>query len=579
MGSNTFSKTAIFLITISIGSIVYSATPPATKNLFAKMGANTSPSTTTVAKVTNSSKVSTPAAPMMKLASAIKATAAPAVKHASAHKVLPVTKPVIRLAEAVTTTTTPAAVVTTTTQVVPISAAPAPVVKPVSGNGQLAFYFQHIDIRTLLQLIAKNSGLNFIISDAVKGDISLNLKNVTWQQALDIVLKTQGLAQRRVGNVVYISTIDDIAVNEAKQLKSEDSIANMAPLKSVLLRLKYTNAADVASILKGAQSSLLTARGQVAIDARTNSVIIRDTKESIDDIMPEIMKLDIPTGQVLIEARIVNIDVTYEEQLGVKFGVTKTQHLSGTLNGANQMNQGVAPQNIDPLTDRLNFNVPAAQLFDGAGAGSVGLALARVGHLLLDLELSALEGERKAQVIARPRVMTSNQQKAVIQTGEEIPYQESTSSGATSVTFKKAVLSLEIVPQITPDKKIVLRLKATQDTRGEDVTIGATSGGDPISIPAINTQEVESNILLHNNETIVIGGVYRTTNTNTTDRVPFLGRLPVVGNLFKHQGVRKEKHELLIFITPKIITNAKQTYDPMLNQKTPLNAGFKEDMS
>lgn len=427
-----------------------------------------------------------------------------------------------------------------------------------SKHDKLSFYFQHIDVRTLLQLIAKNSGLNFIISDNVKGDISLKLTNVTWEQALKIVLKTQSLTSRRVGNVVYISTIDDIMGAETKELKSSDVIANLAPLKSVFLRLKYAIAVDIANLLKGTQGTLLTSRGQIAVDTRTNSLIIRDTKENLADIVPEIKKLDIPAKQVLIEARIVNVDVTYEEELGVRFGISDTRHLSGTLAGANQLTQGINVADITPFTDRLNFNIPANTLFDGAIPGSAALALARIGHILLDLELSALEGEKKAQVIARPRIVTSNQQKAVIETGEEIPYQESTSSGATSVVFKKAVLSLQIIPQITPDNKIVLRIKATEDTRGTNTAVGASTttingSTQPVTIPAINTQEVESTVLLDNNETIAIGGVYRTIKQNTFDRIPFFSSIPVIGHLFDHQGIHNEKHELLIFITPRVV--------------------------
>lgn len=420
-------------------------------------------------------------------------------------------------------------------------------------SNKLSFYFQNIDIRSLLQLIAKNSGLNFIISDAVKGSVTMNLKNVTWQQALDVIAKTHALAQRRIGNVIYISTLDEITTNETKEFRSEEAIAGLAPLKLTLIRLKYTNATDIAALLKGAQGRLLTARGEVAVDVRTNSLIIRDTKVSLAEILRSIKKLDIPARQVLIEAKIVNVDTLYEEELGVKFGVSDTRHLSGTLAGANQLTQGISVANITPLADRLNFNIPAHTLFDGEIPGSIGLALARIGPVMLDLELSALEGESHAQVISRPRVVASNQQKAVIQTGEEIPYQEATSSGATSVVFKKAVLSLTIIPQITPDNKIILRIRATQDTRGQNVTIGQQTNGTPVSIPAINTQEVESNILLNNHETIVIGGVYRKIKTGTLDRIPFFGSLPVVGYFFRHRGEHDEKHELLIFITPSII--------------------------
>jgi len=428
-------------------------------------------------------------------------------------------------------------------------------------NRKMSFNFQNIDLRTLLQLIAKQSGMNFIISDEVKGNVSLNLKNVTWREALDTLLRTQGLTSRQVGNVIFVSTIEDITNNETKQYHSVEQEVNLSPLRSRLIRLKYTSAADLAVLLKGPQSSLLSPRGQVAVDTRTNSVIIRDTRENLADILPTIQRLDIPARQVLIEARIVNIDTTYEEQLGIRFGVTKPEHLTGTLEGGNSLNQGINPAFIQNVanqidyTKRLNFNVPASALFDGTNPGSIALALARISGVLLDLELSAMEGERHAQVIAKPRVVTSNQQKAMIQTGEEIPYQEATSSGATAVVFKKAVLSLTIVPQITPDNRIVLHLRATEDTRGDSVTIG-TTGTTTTQIPSINTQEVESHILLNNNETIVIGGVYRTIAQKTTDRIPFFGTLPLVGFLFRHNGLHNEKHELLIFITPKIIKSS-----------------------
>ena len=422
----------------------------------------------------------------------------------------------------------------------------------------LSFNFQNIDIKVLLQLIAKNSGLNFIIGDAVKGNVTLNLQNLSWRSALNIILKTHALASRQVGNVIYISTIEEITSNESKQLQAEETLANLAPLRSVLIQLRYTNAASLASLLKGERGTLLTSRGEVAVDPRTNSLILRDTPARIAVLERQIKKLDVPARQVLIEARIVNIDTTYEEELGARFGVSDTRHLSGTLAGANQITQGTTPGDVTPFTDRLNFNNPANQLFDGALPGTIGLALGRLGHYLIDLELSALEGERHAQVISRPRVVTSNQEKAIIQTGEEIPYQEATSSGATSVVFKKAVLSLEIIPQITPNNKIILRMKATQDTRGENIAVGDSTGGLPVTIPAINTQAVESNILLNDNETIVIGGVYRVDKRNTMDRIPFFGSLPIVGYLFRHTGSHNEKRELLIFITPKIITSNTQ---------------------
>lgn len=445
-----------------------------------------------------------------------------------------------------------------------------------SAAHKLSFDFQNIDIRALIQLIAKNSGYNFIISDTVKGNITLNLKGVTWQQALDTILKTHALAQRQIGNVIFISTLQEITTTQAMELKSAETLANMAPLKSELVRLSYTNATDIATLLKGQGGSLLSSRGEVAVDARTNSIIIRDIEKNITDLKSTIRRLDVPTRQVLIEARIVSIDTTYEEQLGVKFGLSDSHHLSGTLTGANAIATGTNPGSVG-VTDRLNFNLAAGALStDQTAPGSIGLALARVGHLLLDLELSALEGENHAQIISRPRVITSNQQKATIETGEEIPYQESTSSGATSISFKKAVLSLEIVPQITPDNKILLKMKATQDSRGTDVKI--SGGATPAFIPAINTQEVESNILLKDNETIAIGGVYKTDRSNTVDRIPFLGSLPMVGNLFSHKTQHNEKHELLIFITPKILKNTMQHTETAYNShKKPFDNNLMKD--
>jgi len=436
---------------------------------------------------------------------------------------------------------------------------------PTDKTQSLSFYFQNIEVRSLLQLIARNSGLNFIIGDSVKGSMTLDLKNVTWQEALHIILKTQGLTSRRIGNVIYISTIENIEGTESKEFQSEETIANLMPLQSSVIHLHYANAQMLSKLLKSNDGSLLTTRGQIAIDPRTNTLIIRDTPKNLAILLPEIRKLDIPAKQVQIEARIVNVDKTVEEALGARFGLTGFNHLSGTLNGANEIASGTSPGSVKSYTDRLNFNLPASTLFDGANPGSIGLALARLGPVLLDLELSALEGEKLAQVIARPRVITSNQQKAMIETGEEIPYQEASSSGATTVTFKKAVLSLEIIPQITRDNKIVLNLRVTEDTRGSDVNIGtqATTGSggstNPVSIPAINTQQVQSSVLLNNNETIVLGGVFKTDEHHTLDRIPFFGDLPVIGHLFRYTDDYSKNSELLVFITPKIVSGQPES--------------------
>jgi len=439
-------------------------------------------------------------------------------------------------------------------------------------NGLISFYFQNIAIKSLLQLIAKNSGLNFIISDNVKGDTTLNLKNVTWHQALDIILQSNGLASRKIGSAVFISTMEDIAQKQAKEYQAEENATNMSPLETDFISLKYSDAKVMAKVLKSSDGSLLTSRGEVTVNSPTNTIIVRDVKRNLVEIRNFIRRMDIPARQVSIEARIVNIDTTYEAQLGVRFGVSNTRSLSGTLAGASQLANGTSISAVSPIDERLNFDLPASILSSGATPGSIGLALARLGPVLLDMELSALEEEDHTQIISKPRVVTANQQKAMIKTGVEIPYEQSTSSGATSVEFKDAVLSLEIIPQITPDDKIILKLKATQNTVGNQLlvaqgttssssgtTAGSTGGTTTISTPAvfgpptINTQEVQSYVLLNDNETVVVGGVYQLTKSNTFDRVPFFGSLPIVGGLFRHRGIKNEKTELLIFLTPKII--------------------------
>lgn len=420
-------------------------------------------------------------------------------------------------------------------------------------TNRLSFYFQNIDMRALLQLIAKNSGMNFIINDAVKGNITINLQNVTWQQALDSVLKSHGLASKQEGNIIYISTLEDITSNETKRLQADQAISNLKPLTSRIVHLRYANATDIAALLKSAQSNLLTSRGEVAVDTRTNSLIIRDIQSNLADVAREVRVLDIPARQVLIEARIVNIDTLYEQQLGIKFGVSNSRHLSGTFAGASQINNGISPAALPNPLQRLNFDLTAQQLADGTNPGTIAVALAHLGPALLDLELSALEGENHAKVIARPRVITSNQKKAIIQTGQEIPYQQATSSGATSVTFKNAVLSLEITPQITPNNKIILTVKANEDTQGPSINTGSSSTSGTSVVPIINTESVESNVLLNDQETIVLGGIYRQNKINTVDRIPFLGEIPFVGFFFRRNTVHDEKHELLVFITPRII--------------------------
>lgn len=419
--------------------------------------------------------------------------------------------------------------------------------KRVFSGRRISLNFQNISIRAVLQLLADFTGINIVVSDKVQGNITLRLNSIPWDQALDIILTTQGLAQRQTGNVMMIDTKASFDKREADQLKSQNAIQKLEPVRSELIQINYAKAADLATLIKDKQSSLLTERGKVSVDVRTNTIWIQESSTKIDEVRELVKQLDVPVKQVLIEARIVQVTKDFAQDLGIRWGVSKPTHLSGTLSGANQLAQGIAPANVTPFTDRLNLDLAAAPL-TGANPASVGIALAQLGdNILLDLELSALESEGLAELISSPRLVTANQQPALIDSGQEIPYQESTSSGATSVAFKKAVLSLKVVPQITPDNKILMELKINQD-----VALPQTFNG----VPAIATKEIQTNVLVSNGQTIVLGGIYTQDKSKTIRRVPFFGQLPVVGYLFKNTQVGIKNDELLIFITPKIITNS-----------------------
>lgn len=419
--------------------------------------------------------------------------------------------------------------------------------KTVFTGKLISLNFQKIPVRAVLQLLAEFTGINMVVSDKVSGDITLRLNNTPWDQALDIILKTNQLDKRQTGNIMMIAPIKDILQNEKQELVSQLEVTNLLPLRSELIQINYAKAADIATLLKDKNTSLLSKRGSISVDVRTNSIWIQDTGAQIEEIRELIKQLDIPVKQVLIEARIVNVTKNFTQDLGIRFGVSRPNTLSGRLNGANQFQQGVSPANVLPtFAERLNVDlaaVPAA-----VAPGSIGIALAKLGDgILLDLELSALESEGHGEVIASPRLITTNQQAAVIESGQEIPYQESTSSGATAVAFKKAVLSLKVTPQITPDSKIMMDLQINQDTPSPQLFNG---------VPSILTKEIQTNVLVDNGQTIVLGGIYQQDKSNSINRVPFLGQLPVVGALFRNQNVTTKNEELLIFITPRIITNA-----------------------
>lgn len=419
--------------------------------------------------------------------------------------------------------------------------------KVFSGK-RISLNFQNISVRAILQLLADFTGLNIVVSDQVQGNMTLRLNNVPWDQALDIILTTQKLEKRQTGNVILVSNEGVFEKMEADQLARQQTIKKNEPLRSELIQINYAKASELAVLIKDKQNSLLSKDGTISVDPRTNTLWIKDTGSQIEVVRELLKELDVPVKQVLIEARIVEVTKDFAQDLGIRWGVSKPPHLSGTLSGANQLAQGVPPADVTPFTDRLNLDLVAAPL-SGANPASVGIALAQLGDgILLDLELSALESEGLAELISSPRLITANQQAAVIESGQEIPYQESTSSGATAVAFKKAVLSLRVTPQITPDGKVLMELKVNQDRALPNLTFNG--------VPAIATKEIQTNVLVTNGQTIVLGGIYEQDKSKTITRVPFFGQLPVVGNLFKNTQIGLRNDELLIFITPKIITNS-----------------------
>ncbi len=415
---------------------------------------------------------------------------------------------------------------------------------------KLSLNFQNIDVRAVLQLIADFTGLNLVTSDTVQGNITLRLKNVPWDQAMDIILKTKGLSKRQTGNVILVAPTEEIAAREKLELESQKQIEELAPLRSEYIQVNYAKAGDLAELLKSEDNSLLSIRGNVTIDERTNTLLVQDTADKLIQIRGLVNTLDIPVRQVLIESRVVVANDDFSKDLGVRFGVNKNSSntggagtvFSGSLNGSTQtLNRDTLLQ-----ADRLNVNLPASPT--DATAASIALAIAKLpfGNLL-ELELSALQQEGRGEVISNPRVITANQKEAYIEQGTEIPFLTASANGSTTITFKKAVLSLRVTPQITPDDRVIMDLTVTQDTIGQFINLLGSS------VPSIDTQEVTTQVLVDNGETVVLGGVYRRETRDESQRVPFFGDLPYVGFLFKQTVNVNEKQELLIFVTPKII--------------------------
>ncbi|WP_371354393.1 type IV pilus secretin PilQ [Pseudoalteromonas sp. 68 DY56-GL68] len=401
--------------------------------------------------------------------------------------------------------------------------------------------FQDIPVRAVLQIIAGYNEFNLVTSDSVTGNITLRLEGVPWDQALDVVLKVKGLDKRMDGTILMVAPSEELAAREAKELKAKQQVEDLEPLYSEYIRLNYAKAEEFADLLKTDTNSIISARGSVSVDKRTNTLLIKDTAKSIESVRRMVETLDIPVKQVVIESRMVTVRDNVQEDLGVRWGFSDQQGsdgIAGTLEGAETISNGVIPN----LSDRLNVNLPISN-----PAGSIGMHVAKLANgTLIDLELTALEEENKGEIIASPRITTANQQKARIEQGTEIPYVEAASSGATTVSFKKAVLSLEVTPHITPDNKVILDLVITQDTRGDTVQ---TPTGPAV---AIDTQQIQTQVLVENGQTVVLGGIFQQQIVNSTKKVPLLGDIPYLGVLFRSTSEFNEKRELLIFVTPKI---------------------------
>ncbi len=419
--------------------------------------------------------------------------------------------------------------------------------KEFSGE-RLSLNFQNIEVRAVLQLIADFTGLNLVASDTVTGNVTLRLKNVPWDQAMDIILKSKGLAMRRAGNVIMVAPQEEIAAREKLELESQKQIAELAPLKTEFIQINYAKASDLSSLIKAEKNNLLSERGNISLDERTNTLLVQDTADKLAEIRKLIEKLDIPVRQVMIESRIVIANDDFSKDLGVRFGYSQkssqaTQgrgHLFSTIGGRvpGDVNFGGNTSFNTNNNENYIVDLPVA-----GPAGALGFAVGKIGSYLLQLELTALQKEGRGEVISSPRVITANQKEAVIEQGTEIPYQEASSSGATSVSFKKAVLSLRVTPHITPDDRIIMDLNVNKDA------VGTLFAG----IPSIDTQNVDTQVLVDNGETVVLGGVYTQEKRDDSSRVPFFGDLPYVGFLFKNTQHSKTKKELLIFVTPKIL--------------------------
>ncbi len=438
---------------------------------------------------------------------------------------------------------------------------------------RLTLNFQDIETRAVLQLLAETSGQNIVVSDTVQGNVTLRLQNVPWDQALDIVLRTKGLDKRQDGNVIYVAPTEELQAREKQMLESQKAITELAPVRTEYLQVNYAKASDLASLIKSQGKSLLSDRGSVSVDERTNTLLIQDTSERLADIRRLVSTLDIPIKQVLIEARVVIVNDSFRRALGVRLGSAFVGNYGSSNNGLmwvgnNGLNSAtgdrgpiISPNSpggagIDgravatsPAPDRYLVNLPIAN-----PAMQVAMTLLDKDYVV-DLEITAAQSEGKGEVISAPRVITANGKEAYIEQGTEIPYQESASSGATTTQFKKAVLSLTVTPQITPDDRLLLDLKVTKDSVGKYVQ-SATGG----QVPSIDTRQITTQVLVNDGQTVVLGGILETDKRDDVTKVPFLGDVPGLGVFFRSKSKNEDKNELLIFVTPKILREGANIY-------------------
>ncbi|GAB2638134.1 type IV pilus secretin PilQ family protein [Vibrio panuliri] len=425
----------------------------------------------------------------------------------------------------------------------------------LAAKKKISINFQDVPVRNVLQLIADYNGFNLVASDSVKGNLSLRLDDVPWTDVLEVILQVKGLDKRIHGNVVLVAPLAEIELREQQRFERSRIERERVGFQSQILHINFANARDIAELFSGEGAmGVLSEGGSVRVDERTNSLLVRDFATNIEAISRIVASLDIPVKQVQIEARIVTVSEGSLDELGVRWSLNSYHgDLGGSLEGnfaqrqqANMLPSGKGFGPNDDISDFLNVNLASS----ASNASTIAFQVAKLGsHTLLDLELSALQRESKAEVISSPRLITTNKQPAYIEQGTEIPYLEAASSGATSVSFKKAVLSLKVTPQITPDDRLILDLSVTQDRPGEVLKTGT---GEAVSI---NTQRIGTQVLVEDGETIVLGGIYQHSVTDTVDKVPLLGDIPLLGALFRRSYQQLGKSELLIFVTPKVVVH------------------------